>query len=132
MKSEITIDKGAVQQNSFFDFEVSRMPDVPKLEIHIIQNNEVLKFFKGRKQAFSFEASATPVHFDKIYTTPELQALYILDTKNSRLVSYTKDGKIIAQYFNESLGNASSLSVDEKNKAAYAATSSGLIKISLQ
>jgi isoquinoline 1-oxidoreductase subunit beta len=40
MKSEITIEKGVVQQSSFFDFEVSRMPDVPKLEIHIIQSNE--------------------------------------------------------------------------------------------
>ncbi len=40
MKSEITIEKGAVEQSSFFDFEVSRMPDVPKLEIHTIQSNE--------------------------------------------------------------------------------------------
>jgi isoquinoline 1-oxidoreductase subunit beta len=40
MKSEITIEDGAVQQSSFFDFEVSRMPDVPKLDIHIVQSNE--------------------------------------------------------------------------------------------
>ena len=40
MKSEITINKGSVEQSSFFDFEVSRMPDVPKLEIHIIPSNE--------------------------------------------------------------------------------------------
>ena len=40
MKSEITIENGAVQQSSFFDFEVSRMSDVPKLEIHIIKSNE--------------------------------------------------------------------------------------------
>jgi isoquinoline 1-oxidoreductase beta subunit len=40
MKSEITIEKGAVLESSFFDFEVARMPDVPKLEIHIVQSNE--------------------------------------------------------------------------------------------
>ncbi len=40
MKSEITINSGAVQESSFFDFEVSRMPDVPKLEIHIVPSNE--------------------------------------------------------------------------------------------
>lgn len=40
MKSEITINKGAVEQSSFFDFEVCRMPDVPKLEIHIVASNE--------------------------------------------------------------------------------------------
>ena len=40
MKSEITINKGAVEQSSFFDFEVSRMPDVPKLEIHVVASNE--------------------------------------------------------------------------------------------
>ena len=39
LKSEITVAAGAVQQSSFFDFQVSRMPDVPPLEIHVIPSN---------------------------------------------------------------------------------------------
>lgn len=38
VKSEITVENGAVQQNSFFDFEVCRMPDIPTLEIHIVES----------------------------------------------------------------------------------------------
>jgi len=39
LKSEITLTNGAVQQSSFFDFQVARMPDVPALEIHVIPSN---------------------------------------------------------------------------------------------
>jgi isoquinoline 1-oxidoreductase beta subunit len=40
VKSEITLSNGAVDQSSFFDFEVCRMPEVPKLEIHVIPSTE--------------------------------------------------------------------------------------------
>lgn len=101
--------------------------------IYCIQNNAVLKLFKGKKQDFSLEASKTPVNFDKIFTTIDSGSLYILDTKNSRIVQYNKtDGSITAQYFNEALKDGMSLAVDEKNKLAYVPTSSGLISISIQ
>jgi hypothetical protein len=100
--------------------------------IYAVENNQVLKFFKGKKIDFKLEDSNTPVHFDKIFTTPSLQNFYALDTQNSRVVQYSKDGTLLAQFFNETLKNATSLAVDEKNKTAYAATSSGLISISLQ
>jgi len=100
--------------------------------IYTIQNNQVLKFFKGQKQPFALEASATPVHFDKIYTTPDLSAFYALDTQNSRIVKYSKDGSILAQYYNESLKDGISLTVDEQNNLAYIITSQGLISVELQ
>ncbi|TAF55765.1 MAG: xanthine dehydrogenase family protein molybdopterin-binding subunit, partial [Sphingobacteriia bacterium] len=40
VKSEITLSNGAVDQSSFFDFEVCRMPEVPKIEIHVIPSTE--------------------------------------------------------------------------------------------
>lgn len=100
--------------------------------IYAIQNNQILKFFKGQKQPFTPEASNTPVYFSKIYTTPNLQAIYTLDIQNSRIVQYSKDGSIIAQFYNEALKNGSSLTVDEANKIAYIATSQGLLSVSLQ
>lgn len=100
--------------------------------IYAIQNNQVLKFFKGQKQSFTLEDSTTPVQFSKLFTTPDLQFLYALDTQNSRLVQYSKDGSISAQYFNEAFTGGISLTVDEKNKTAYIATSEGLISLSIQ
>ncbi|HBI34419.1 MAG TPA: hypothetical protein DEA43_01285 [Candidatus Moranbacteria bacterium] len=100
--------------------------------IYAISDNKVLKFFKGKVVDFTLEASTTPINFDKIYTTPDLQNLYVLDTQNSRLVSYSKDGNILVQYHNEAFKDALSLTVDEQNKLAYIATLAGLISVTLQ
>ncbi|NTW27074.1 MAG: hypothetical protein HGA36_01995 [Candidatus Moranbacteria bacterium] len=100
--------------------------------IYTVTNNQVLKFFKGKKVDFSLEASSTPVQFDKIYTTPDLQNFYALDNKNSRVIQYAKDGQIISQFYSELIKDGTSLSVDEQNKTAYISTATGLLSVSLQ
>ena len=101
--------------------------------IFTIQNGEVFKFFKGKKEALNLEASGTPVQFDKIFTTIDSKSLWALDTKNSRLVQYDKiAGTITAQFSNDALKDGTSLAVDEKNKNAYVVTSSGLISLEIQ
>ena len=101
--------------------------------IYCIQNNSVIKLFKGKKQDFSLENSNTPISFNKIFTNIDSASFYVLDTKNARIIQYNKaDGTIAKQYFNEALTGGISLSVDETNKVAYITTSSGLISISIQ
>ena len=100
--------------------------------IYLVQNNKVMKFFKGQPQALKLEDSQTAINFDQIYTTIDSDSLYVLDIENARLIQFAKDGgSIISQHYNEDLKNGSSLTVDEKNKAAYITTSEGLISISL-
>jgi isoquinoline 1-oxidoreductase subunit beta len=36
----ITIDRGRVQQNNFNDYQMLRFPEMPEVEVHIIQNEE--------------------------------------------------------------------------------------------
>jgi len=100
--------------------------------IYTISDNQVFKFFKGQKQPFSLEKSATPINFNKIYTTTDLSFFYALDTKNSRLVQFNKEGLLIAQFKNDTLKDGISLAVDEKNKIAYIATTQELISMSIQ
>lgn len=101
--------------------------------IYCIQNNSVIKLFKGKKQDFSLENSNTPISFNKIFTNIDSASFYVLDTKNARIIQYNKaDGTITKQYFNEALTGGISLSVDETNKVAYITTSSELISISIQ
>ncbi|MGZ3573691.1 MAG: hypothetical protein ACXVA3_00220 [Vulcanimicrobiaceae bacterium] len=40
MTGEITISKGRVQQNNFYDYTVLRMADAPSIEIHIVPSGE--------------------------------------------------------------------------------------------
>ncbi|HPN54864.1 MAG TPA: MAP7 domain-containing protein [Candidatus Moranbacteria bacterium] len=100
--------------------------------IYLIQDNSVIKLFKGKKQEFNLENSKTPINFDKIFTTIDSQSLYVLDAKNSRLVQFNKEnGEITKQYFNEELKYGASLSVDEQNKTAYVSTLNEILAISL-
>jgi len=101
--------------------------------IYLIQNNQVVKFFKGKKQALNLENSTTPIHFDKIFTTIDSTSLYVLDTQNSRLIQHDKTtGNIIYQLYNEALKNSLAFTIDEKNKTAYVVTKDGLLSIVLQ
>ena len=40
LTGEITISKGRVQQNNFYDYRVLRMPDAPAIEIYFVPSNE--------------------------------------------------------------------------------------------
>ncbi len=101
--------------------------------IYVVQNNQIVKFLKGKQTPMTLEDSKTPVHFDKIFTSIDSPFLYALDTQNSRLVQYDKTtGTITAQLFNDALKDTTSFTVDEKNKAAYITTSTGLITMAIQ
>jgi isoquinoline 1-oxidoreductase beta subunit len=40
LKGQITIDKGRVQQSNFHDYEMLRLNEMPKVEVHIVPSNE--------------------------------------------------------------------------------------------
>jgi isoquinoline 1-oxidoreductase beta subunit len=40
LESEITMKDGAIVQNNFYDYPVSRMSQVPDLFVHIVASNE--------------------------------------------------------------------------------------------
>ena len=40
MKDAITIDRGRVQQSNFNDYDMPRMKDMPKIEVHVIRSKE--------------------------------------------------------------------------------------------
>ena len=38
--SEITLEKGRVKQSNFHDYRMLRMPEMPEVEVHIIESQE--------------------------------------------------------------------------------------------
>ena len=40
LESEITIKDGAIVQNNFYDYPVSRMSQVPDLYVHLVSSSE--------------------------------------------------------------------------------------------
>lgn len=87
--------------------------------IYITDGKRILKFFRGKKQDYSIEDSATPIIPDKIYTKSTGENLYILDKNNSRVVKLDNTGKIVSQYYNSDLGSAKDFTVDEEIGVVY-------------
>ncbi|HMS82180.1 MAG TPA: xanthine dehydrogenase family protein molybdopterin-binding subunit [Nitrospira sp.] len=40
LRNQITLNKGVVEQNNFYDYEPTRMPEMPKVEVHIVKSAE--------------------------------------------------------------------------------------------
>ncbi len=86
----------------------------------------ITKMFKSKKVDFNLETSATPIAPAKVWTQRDSQNLYVLDTKNSRIVKLDLNGNIISQYYNSEIANASNFAIDEINNIIYFAISTAI------
>ena len=91
--------------------------------IFLADGKNVIKLFRGKKQDFSVEESATPIVPFKVYAPENSTGLYVLDKDNSRIVKLDDQGKIIFQYYNSEISSADDFSIDEKSNTAYFSTS---------
>jgi serine/threonine protein phosphatase PrpC len=102
-------------------------------DLYIAENGNITAYLQGKKDGnINFESPQTPLSIDRIFSEPEMEFVWILDGKNRRIVKYSKDGKIIAQYFNPDISAARDLFVDEKNKTVYLLKNNQLLKFSAE
>lgn len=95
--------------------------------VFVTDGKEIFKFYRGKKQDFAVEKTATPLSIDKLYTKPDSENLYVLDKTNSRIVKLDRDGNILAQYYNAQIGKASGFTVDEEAQKIYISGESGVL-----
>lgn len=99
---------------------LSKISDISINEnIFAASSNEIFKLFKGKRQDFSVQETATPIIFDWVYASKSNLEIYVLDKTNARIVHLSPEGNILNQYYNEKLKEAGSFSVDEENKNIY-------------
>jgi hypothetical protein len=102
-------------------------------DLYTVSPNEIVPYLQGKKDAgVNFEKTSLPLAIDKIYSEPDMEFVYLLDNKNHRIVQYSKDGKLITQYWNESISGISNLAVDEKNKVVYLIKESSIDKFYME
>lgn len=89
--------------------------------IFILQKNgEILKFLSGAKQDFSLEKiSPSFEEASKLYVSPNLDFIYILEKKNNRLAIFNKKGDFILQYKSDKLSDIKDFAVNEVAKKIY-------------
>jgi hypothetical protein len=101
-------------------------------DLYLAQNDQLLAFNRGRRDTVTFETSATPIVFSKVFTQTNTQFVYVLDTVNGRLVQFEKSGAIVNQYAHENIKTAFSLTVDEHTKEAYFTSVSEVFSLHLE
>lgn len=102
-------------------------------DIFAASSNQIAAWLQGRKdEKTNFENPTVSLAIDKIFTAPDFEGVYILDNKNRRIVRYSKEGKITAQYFDEQISGIRDLAVDEKNKTIYLLKNDNLSKFNME
>jgi hypothetical protein len=99
----------------------------------LTKSGRILKFTHGNPQRFAI-ANVYP-NLDSpsaIYTSDELEYLYVLDKSGSRVVVLTKDGEYKAQYVSEGIGNAKDLFVSEEEKRIILLTGEKLVSVGVK
>lgn len=97
------------------------------------ESGKILKFAQGSSQAFV--PTGVPGDLKSIraiYTNEEQEYLYVLDSANSRIIVFDKQGLFKLQYRADELKNAIGLVVDEKLKKMVILTGDKLQQIDLK
>lgn len=94
--------------------------------IFVANGDNILKLFKGKKQDFNPESSATPITPNKIYAKNGSQNIYILDKQNSRIIKLDLSGNIASQYYNYQIADAEDFTINEMGNTVYIATSNSI------
>jgi serine/threonine protein phosphatase PrpC len=109
------------------DLDLSGATDfVINENIFAINNQAILKLFRGKKLDFSIEHTATTILPNKLYTKNTSTNLYILDATNARIIKIDDTGKILAQYYNQDIATATDFSVHEEANLIYLVDATGV------
>ncbi len=89
--------------------------------IYILKSNgEVVKLLKGYHKKFSLEEIEPKLkNPTKIFVSPELNFIYILEPSQKRLLVFNKKGNFLYQYTSDKLNKLKDFAIDEQNNIIY-------------
>lgn len=94
------------------------------------EKNTIQAFFRGRFVK-NLESLDAPLSVAALYTHPGLIHVYALDTEHKRIVMWNQEGNLIAQYFNEKIAEATTLTVDETNREIFFTAGNSLFSLKI-
>lgn len=99
--------------------------------IWVTAGGNIWKFLRGEKQDFAISGLTHVGEFSLIYTTPNLDNLYVVDYSNSALLVIGKDGFYQKVLQSPEFSRATDLAVDELAEKLYIASGSRILEASL-
>ncbi len=98
-------------------------------DIFLVQAKKLYKMTKGKVIPINIDEKRYSIN--KIFTNDELKHLYIIDSKNNKLLKLSKDGNVLNAYANPELSESNSLFIDSSETNAYFTTPNTLFKIKI-
>ncbi|PWU23377.1 hypothetical protein C5B42_03260 [Candidatus Cerribacteria bacterium 'Amazon FNV 2010 28 9'] len=96
-------------------------------------NGQVMKFMQGNKVPFTLQGVVDPPSSSiTLFTTPDSDALYILEPRAKRILIVGKDGAYKSSIISDDLSTADKLIVDEGDKKIYVLAGSLMYEIDMQ
>ncbi len=93
----------------------------------------ISKYTKGIADTFALKGLDTPLkNPTRIFTTVDMNNVYVLDNGNSRVVVVDKNGNYVSQYASKILANAKEFDVDETNKKIFVLSSESIYEIDMK
>lgn len=101
--------------------------------IWVSAGGKILKFTRGEKESFEISGLVGGVgEFSLIYTTPDLDNLYVVDLTNSALLVISKEGVYKGVLQSPEFSRASDLVVDETEERVYISSGSKVLEASIK
>jgi len=99
-------------------------------DIYILKDNEVFKFYQGKKENFKLEDILPKIkNLTFVFASSDLNNLYLLE--QNRLLIFDKSGKIVKQISSPKFNNLKSFAVSADGKKAWLLEGQQIYKISL-
>ncbi len=100
--------------------------------VWVTNGNQVLKYTRGKKEDFSIQGLVnTNSDFYNIYTTADIDNLYVVDHTNSAVLVVSKDGTYKKSYQSGEFAKLTSIMVDENAGKMYITTGNKILVASL-
>lgn len=98
--------------------------------LYLAKKDSILKLFNRKTQDFNLKIDSNS-SINGIFTSNDVDHIYILDNLNGELIKFDKNGNKIGFVSNQNLSQARTLWVNEKEASGYFVSENSLFKISL-
>ncbi|MBU1119470.1 hypothetical protein KKH43_06335 [Patescibacteria group bacterium] len=130
-----TVDGYSVAKEWVTDESVS-LQDATSLAIDsnvyvLKKNGTILKFLSGQVEPFTMDELQSPLSEDTVlFTSSDVENLYILDKEHNTVIEITKKGKVVNQFVMSLDSTPKDIYVDPDSKKIYVLTEDGLYTVS--
>ena len=100
--------------------------------IWVLKDNLIYRYYTGElMQEINLDIFPEIKSFSKIFTSPKLSYIYILEPQEQRIVVIDKSGQFIQQFISEKFDNILDIGVSDDEKSIYILNNFNLYKINL-